>query len=480
MRIPNSQVQNRSGESRYERQRSAFPPSRRQSTAIAVLGAESSQAGTHMLMAASAAAGIGQLACDFPGRAGPTAHWFHRPWPHVVKNLCSEAECSFLDPDFPAADLHVEDVENAWIVQWAADLAAATISLSDLATQRIEVPTLVVICTAAGVLIGRFLSPAAALSEVSRAASACSLHVPEPGPSELSVLAAGLALNEIMLGPRAHDSPASPLVGFYCLGQPRRTMTSPDASFADLAAQIIRSPARTPASFRGRRFIMIGAGAIGTWVGLIAAMEQQVQLDIHDGDVVEIHNLNRQVLFANTESGLHKAPTLANELGLLDPQGRYVGRTKYVATPSDIEDVTGSEALICVPDNDATRLICADIARKNHLLFATGGSSPTGGQIVLSHPQGPCFRCITGHRDADGSTPGNGPSCSRSPNDAVVSSNMVVAGLIISELRKALAPDTTANIRFQGDSPAGNRLSRMVTQANCPHRAQPTSPSGGA
>lgn len=481
MTMPNSSMQAEAGELRYTRQRTVFPLHRRQSTAIAALGGESNEGTMRMLLTGAAALGIGCLASDFPGRSGGHSHWFLRSLPHVVKDLNPEAEYYSLDPESPAAGLPLAGKENAWIVQAAHDPAAAAIALTDLAAHAIELPTLLVVCAPAGLLVSRFPSPAVALNEVCAAAQACRWQVLPPGGPELAVLAGGLVLNEVMLGRRGGpDSSASHLVGFYHLGQPRRTMAGPEASFADLMTQIVNPPDRPTTTFRGRRFVMAGAGAIGTWVGLILALEQQVKLDIYDGDTIETHNLNRQVLFAKTPPGRPKALALAEELASLDPQGTYRGTPKYVTSASDLESVADGQALICAPDNDAARLLCADIARAKQVLFATGGSSPTGGQIVLSHPEGPCFRCVTGQRESTAPAPGDSQSCARAAHDAVVCSNMVVAGLLLSEVRTALAGTPTVNLRFEGHHASANHLARMVTQVRCPHRNESATRCQGA
>jgi molybdopterin/thiamine biosynthesis adenylyltransferase len=482
MRILNSHGHVDAREARYGRQVTVFPPTRRQSTSIGVLGAEYSEVATRVLAAGAAAMGITHIGSDFPGRAETSHHWFLGLLPHLVRDLNpEEADYHYLDPESPASDLCLAGMENPWIVQWANAPAAAVVSLSDLAAKFADVPTVLAVCTPTGVLVNRFHSPSAALKEIDQAAQTCRREVAPPGPPELAVLAAGLILNEVMLGAgRLRNASGSHLIGFYSLDQPRRIVTPGEASFIELMPQVFKPPAEPGATLGCQRYVLVGAGAMGTWVGLIAALEGQAQLDIYDGDTIEVHNLNRQVLFAKTGPGGNKALVLANELASMDPRGSYRSTPGYVTSASDLKHMADAGALICAPDNDATRLLCADVARENHIPYATGGSSPVGGQIVLSSPDGPCFRCVTGYRNNPGPAPDNGQSCARTLSDAVVGSNMIVAGLLMSELRATLAGRPAVNIRFQGENLSGNRLSRMVTQANCPHRVKPTIRHEGA
>jgi hypothetical protein len=125
---------------------------------------------------------------------------------------------------------------------------------------------------------------------------------------------------------------------------------------------------------------------------------------------------------------------------------------------------------VCVPDNDEARLVCDEARRRADVLFATAGSSAVGGQaIVRSRRQG-CLRCLGLGESSAGALDGS-QSCSLVQNDAVVSSNMVAVGLMISELREALAGRSPTNLRFAGDSSRGNRLVRMISGSRCPHIA---------
>ena len=112
--------------------------------------------------------------------------------------------------------------------------------------------------------------------------------------------------------------------------------------------------------------------------------------------------------------------------------------------------------------------MCDDARRRAGVLFATAGSSAVGGQVIIRQPGQGCLRCLGLSSEVPGSSSDN-QSCALVQSDAVVPSNMVAAGLMISELREALAGRVPANIRFAGESRRGNRLVRMISEAPCPH-----------
>jgi molybdopterin/thiamine biosynthesis adenylyltransferase len=187
---------------------------------------------------------------------------------------------------------------------------------------------------------------------------------------------------------------------------------------------------------------------------------------------VALHNINRQILLAGgVGKKRSKVDVLGEELTALDPAARIRAITEFVTEPGDLAGLHDSDALLCVPDNDDARLVCDDARRQADVLLATAGSSAVGGQSIVRRPGQGCLRCLGLNGDAAGGAD-EGQSCQLVESDAVVSSNMVAAGLAISELREALAGREAVNLRFAGDSTRGNRLVRMIAGTSCPHVIQ--------
>lgn len=456
---------------RYCRQSRAFPPDLRRGTMLYLFGGQSNFLFARALLSGAAAMGIRRVGADFPGQSQESAHWFRAGFPAVVNTINSEVEYRYLDPDFPATDLEDMESPNAWVVVAANTPIAAYVTLDALADSARQTRVLVSLCGSGGILVVRFPHLRAAADSVARFAREGPAEI-APGGAALAVLAAGVVLNEVMLGPtQPGDDLSQPrVIGFYDLHQPRRVAVPDVARFEDLTMQVAATPDRPAVLPANRHSAMIGAGAIGTWVGLIESLEGGVHLDVYDGDTIERHNLNRQILFVNARTGEQKASVLTRELGLIDPQSTFKAFDRFVTTERDLEDSSGFDLLMAVPDNDAARLLCGDLAREKKVLFGTAGSGPSGGQVVLSRPDGPCYRCLGGTRDPDAAASSGSQSCSQVENDAVICSNMVVAGLLVSEIRVAQAGVPAVNIRFLGDSTHGNRFARMITNVPCPHR----------
>ncbi len=454
---------------RYRRQERVFSKALQLATSLFVFGGENADFLVRVLAAGAAAMGIHVFGADSPDRAERTGHWFWETLPTVVSAINRDVVYQYLDPEFPAlGPLSSADL-NAWLVVAANDPVAASEILTELATHYPTIPVLVPICGPGGIVVGRFPHARAARDALTPLVQYRS-EVIDAGDPELAVLVAGLILNEIMLGPtRLRDSLSNArMIAFYDLGQPRRVVVPEGVTFAELARRVGRPSSTPQASMAGRRSIVVGAGAIGNWVGICAAAHGGAYLFIHDGDTIDASNLNRQVIYSG-RAGEPKAVVMEQELRLADPQGVFQGYHTHVAVAADLAGLGNAEALVAVPDNEATRFLCADIARENRLLFGTAGSSPSGGQVAVSTPSGSCYRCLRGPQATSPQVSDGVQSCGLVEDDAVVCSNMVVAGLLVSELRVALLGVPHANVRFFGDSAAGNRLGRMITNVNCVH-----------
>jgi molybdopterin/thiamine biosynthesis adenylyltransferase len=89
----------------------------------------------------------------------------------------------------------------------------------------------------------------------------------------------------------------------------------------------------TPSYFKSKKALVVGAGGIGNFVALNLALLGIGKIDIIDYDLVEHHNLNRQILLYGMQ-GQKKSKVLAERVREIDPEidanGIYcmIGRIK--------------------------------------------------------------------------------------------------------------------------------------------------------
>ena len=127
-----------------------------------------------------------------------------------------------------------------------------------------------------------------------------------------------------------------------------------------------------------------------------------------------------------------KATAFAAEASILDPAGTHLPRPIRVHKPEDMTPSHQADAVIAVPDNDAARLVAYTAASENGSTLFQAGSSPQGGQVTVHGPLSACLSCTTGMRPESDTQTAN--PCGAA-EDSIVTTNMVCAGILCSELR---------------------------------------------
>lgn len=197
--------------------------------------------------------------------------------------------------------------------------------------------------------------------------------------------------------------------------------------------------------------LIVGAGALGNFVGLGLALSGFTNLTFMDADVVEPTNLNRQIFFYDAV-GRSKAETLATRLNR-----HYHTQARAVACYfGEDTDIAPYEVLIDCVDNFETRIVLSDQARAHHKILLSGGTGVDAGQVVVYDPHGggptPAELLglpeIVGQRDP-GSYERVRQACVYQPNPAVIMTNQVVAGLMVDSCRLLLAGEHPPNLFYE-------------------------------
>lgn len=188
-----------------------------------------------------------------------------------------------------------------------------------------------------------------------------------------------------------------------------------------------------------KRVLIIGAGALGNFVALGAALEGIGKIDILDYDVVEAHNLNRQIMFYDSV-GKAKASALAEKIRRVNPNidvralvGKLDENTSYFS------DNKPDLILDCV-DNFATRAISNYFAVHYGIPLVSGGTNFQSGQVVVYEPgRSSCLECKLGVETALGIAL-QGSKCTNEPDPSVIMTNEVIGGMMVGEALKVLDP----------------------------------------
>jgi hypothetical protein len=223
-----------------------------------------------------------------------------------------------------------------------------------------------------------------------------------------------------------------------------------------VADALISHERRTGAFDNRSKALVIGSGALGTFVGLGLAYSGFRHCTFMDPDVVEVTNLNRQVLLYDA-LGQSKAETLSGRLNDFfamnsSAQVAYFGRDTDLS-PYDV-------VFDCV-DNFETRIVLSEQCRDQGKALISGGTSADAGQVVVYHPlkNGATPAELLGLYRIVGARPGAAvlrerASCTYQPDPSVIMTNQITAGFMVDSYRMLLNGQEVHNIFYDSTSSA--------------------------
>lgn len=148
----------------------------------------------------------------------------------------------------------------------------------------------------------------------------------------------------------------------------------------------------------GTSVLIAGAGGLGTVCALMCAYAGFGKIRIVDSDVVERHNLNRQVLYTAADRGLPKVEAAARRLRKINPFVSVEPVRTRVAEGTIDSLVRGIDIVIDAMDNYDARYILDDAAFENGIPLIHGAVNGFYGQVSSILPgTSPCLHCIVPH-----------------------------------------------------------------------------------
>jgi len=143
--------------------------------------------------------------------------------------------------------------------------------------------------------------------------------------------------------------------------------------------------------------VIIGCGALGTNIATLLVQAGVGKVRIVDRDFIEVHNLQRQVLFDEEDiNGLPKAVAAERHLRKVNSSVEIEGIVAD-ANYTNIESFcSGADVILDGLDNFETRLLINDVALKHKIPWVYGGAIASQGMTMTVIPgQPPCFRCVS-------------------------------------------------------------------------------------
>ncbi len=197
------------------------------------------------------------------------------------------------------------------------------------------------------------------------------------------------------------------------------------------------------------RVLVVGAGGLGTPVLQYLAAAGIGRLGIADDDVVDETNLQRQVIFSESDVGRPKVDAAAARVSALN---RHVAVDRIplrLAAANVREVVRLYDVVVDATDSFTARYAINDACRLEGKPDVYGSIFRFDGQVSVFAPDGPCYRCLFPEPPPEGSV----PSCAEGGVLGVLA-GMVGRGLETRVGHRADARRTTADRRRAGSAHA--------------------------
>ena len=141
------------------------------------------------------------------------------------------------------------------------------------------------------------------------------------------------------------------------------------------------------------RVLIVGLGGLGCPVALYLAAAGVGHLSLCDPDMVELSNLQRQILYRETDCDQHKVVCAERELRALNP---HIGVSSYATEITD-ELIGNQDIVVDCTDNLAARQLINNACHRNKVGFVSASALGWEGQLVAFDfaTQGRlCLNCI--------------------------------------------------------------------------------------
>jgi len=159
---------------------------------------------------------------------------------------------------------------------------------------------------------------------------------------------------------------------------------------------------------RAASVLLIGAGGLGSPLGLYLAAAGVGRIGLVDFDVVDFSNLQRQVLHGTSDVGRPKLHSARDRLQAINPEVRLDLYETRLSSANAMQLFEPYDIIIDGTDNFPTRYLVNDACVLLKKPNVYGSIFRFDGQASVFYPgKGPCYRCLY----PEPPPPGEVPSC---------------------------------------------------------------------
>jgi adenylyltransferase/sulfurtransferase len=156
------------------------------------------------------------------------------------------------------------------------------------------------------------------------------------------------------------------------------------------------------------KILLIGAGGLGSPLGLYLAAAGVGTLGLVDFDVVDFTNLQRQIIHRTEDVGTLKVASAKARIAAINPEVTVTTYNTRLSRENVTDIVKPYDVVIDGTDNFATRYLVNDVCVFQKKPNIYGSIFRFDGQATVFYPfKGPCYRCLY----PEPPPPGMVPSC---------------------------------------------------------------------
>ena len=144
------------------------------------------------------------------------------------------------------------------------------------------------------------------------------------------------------------------------------------------------------------KVLVIGMGGLGCPLSIYLASLGIGTIGIVDNDKVELSNLNRQIIYRNSDLGKYKVDVAKRKIKSINKKTK-VKSYKIKVDKNNIERLINNFNIICDgTDNFKTRLLINDFSLKQKKILISAAVSGFDGQVFKFNfsKKTPCYRCF--------------------------------------------------------------------------------------
>lgn len=145
---------------------------------------------------------------------------------------------------------------------------------------------------------------------------------------------------------------------------------------------------------KNAKVLIVGAGGLGSPVSLYLAAAGVGQLDLIDGDIVDLTNLQRQIVFTEDQVGQFKAECAKQRLLALNSDIQVNAITEHLTVNNANVLIDKVDLVLDCTDNFATRYLINDVCVRLLKPWIFASIYQFSGQCTLFTPDTACFRCL--------------------------------------------------------------------------------------